>query len=350
MKIILFDNIKDAVTGGEKYNAMFVNILAEHLNAEVIRNEADDLGYRSWRKSPAAFQETKRLKICQKGDYLIFPDTSYGRLFLSALFSRFKFGCKSLIIIHHFPYLNESGTKRVLEFIKQYLYYALIKEVITPNKYTLDIAHKLFPLKNIINIPLPFDLSFSPSERYVIGDYLYVGTIERRKGLSYLLNALAYIKQENSKEFNLHIVGKTVDENYYSSLIKQSKELGIEKNIHFHGRMSQTELEEMFANAEIFTFPSLLEGFGMVIIEAMSHGVPVVAFNNSAMPYTIKHNHNGLLAENKNPRSFADQILLLHGNKELRKNLQKGMENTIQHISTRDDFERAIEKKIIHHI
>lgn len=343
MKIIRLDNVKEAVTGGQKYNVWFADALSRHLNAEVISNEPRAYGYHPFEKLLDSFYELRWLGKCHNSDYILFPDTSYGRLFLLALFTRLKKGCRSLVIIHHFPYLNESGVKKVVEFIKQYLFYALIKEIVTPNRYTLDMAHGLYPHKGITLIPLPFELVYSPSTRYTVGEYLYVGTIEKRKGLSFLLDALGLVDKESTHKFNLHIVGKVIDESYYLSLKRQAGKLGIGNNVHFYGRVSPAKLVDLYKKAEIFTFPSLLEGFGMVLVEAMSHGVPVIAFNNSAMPYTIRDGVNGLLARNKSPESMAEQIMRLSGNKELRQALQEGMKSTIGELNTSEDFKAAIE-------
>lgn len=347
MKIIQLGYVKDPITGGEQYNAQFVDILSGYLDAEVIRNEFEAREYKSWRKPYIAFNELKWLKFCHKGDILLFPDTSYGRLLILSLLSRFKKGCRSIVIIHHFTYLNESGFRRIAEYLKQHIYYALIKEIVTPNIFTLDFARKLYPHKKIAVVPLPFELDYSQTDKYIDGEYLFVGTIERRKGLSLLLDALGIIRKESSLNFNLDIVGKIIDEAYYASLVQKAKELGIEDNVHFHGRVSRIELEEMYSKTEIFTFPSLLEGFGMVIVEAMSHGIPVIAFDNSAMPYTIKNGINGLLASNKDPISMAEQIIKLSGNKKLRQKLQTGMKETIENLCTFEDFKKAIKSNLI---
>ena len=125
-------------------------------------------------------------------------------------------------------------------------------------------------------------------------------------------------------------------------LKRQITDDGLSEYVKFKGRVSDEELNECYQRTEIFTFPSLLEGYGMVIVEAMSRGVPVVAFNNSAMSYSIKDGVNGLLAENENASSFAEKVLELTGNRSLRAELQKGIEETMLHLKTDDDFHKAI--------
>lgn len=65
-------------------------------------------------------------------------------------------------------------------------------------------------------------------------------------------------------------------------------ENGLEDVVSFSGRVSDEELRNYYSKAYCFVLPSLLEGYGMVLIEAMSYGLPVIAFNNSAIPFTLR--------------------------------------------------------------
>ena len=107
--------------------------------------------------------------------------------------------------------------------------------------------------------------------------------------------------------------------------------------------MSDERLNLFYEQAEIFTFPSLLEGYGIVLVEAISRGVPIVAFNNSAMPYTIEDGVNGLLASDRSALSLANKIKELSGNDKLRLKLQEGMKVTISTLKTYQDFINGID-------
>ena len=140
----------------------------------------------------------------------------------------------------------------------------------------------------------------------------------------------------------MNIVGKIANEKYYDELKKLIKGFGLNENVCFHGRISDEKLKECYQKAEIFTFPSLLEGYGIVLVEAFNNGLPVICFDNTAMPYTVKDGVNGLLAKNMDYRDLSDKIQLLSGNKNLREKLQKGVEATIQKLKTQNDFKQAI--------
>ena len=119
------------------------------------------------------------------------------------------------------------------------------------------------------------------------------------------------------------------------NLIKKYK---LDNNVIFHGRVDDEIKETLLSNASMFVFPTLNEGFGMVIIEAMGHGLPVVAFNNSAIPYTVKDNWNGVLVNNKDSLDLANKIAELINNKQLLKKLGDNAYKTYQQSNTIEGF------------
>ena len=190
---------------------------------------------------------------------------------------------------------------------------------------------------------MPFKKEFSIYEEYEKGNLLYVGTIEERKGLMYLICALEIIlKKKSDFKFHLYIVGKVTEQSYYQDILRKIEEIGIKDKVSFLGRVSDEELNNCYKKAEIFVFPSLLEGYGIVLVEAMRNGLPIIAFNNSAIPYSITDGVNGLLVEDKDCHSYADKILEIYGNLSFRKLLQEGMKETICNIKTQEDFEKGI--------
>lgn len=341
MKIIFLNYHSRSITGGHKYNDAFLDYLHEMSGAEIVKTPSCSSLYPLWLRPLSPFLELKRLKLFSRDSVVFWGDTSQNYHFLLALFTRFFLNVKSVIIIHHFLFNNES--KKSLRSFIYYFYLKQIRTIIVPSPYTLTIAKTLFPQKKLFYIPLPFKQEYCPSDKFEEGCFLYVGTVEPRKGLIYLIEALGIIKnQEPKKHFTLNIVGEIVDQHYAKQLTRRAEELNISDSIVLKGRVSDGELFDCYQRAEIFTFPSLLEGYGIVFIEAFSKGVPVVCFNNSAMPYTVKDGVNGLVAENMNSQSLAEKILLLSGNSSLREKLQEGIVRSIQELKTKDDFEAGI--------
>jgi glycosyltransferase involved in cell wall biosynthesis len=107
---------------------------------------------------------------------------------------------------------------------------------------------------------------------------LFVGTFEPRKNLITLLRAM----QLTAPDFNLVVVGESGwGDNEPTRL---ARELNVDKRVHFAGRVSDDERDDLYRNTRVFVFPSLSEGFGLPVLEAMSMGAPVVCSNAGSLP------------------------------------------------------------------
>lgn len=109
---------------------------------------------------------------------------------------------------------------------------------------------------------------------------MYVGNLKPHKNLERLLEA--YSKIENIDSTQLLLVGKAFAN--YNVLEEKEKQLGIEKNVIHTGIVSQGELVDLYNLSDLFVFPSLYEGFGIPILEALACGTPVICSDNSSMP------------------------------------------------------------------
>ena len=112
--------------------------------------------------------------------------------------------------------------------------------------------------------------------------FLFVGTVEPRKNLVNLLLAYDKLKKETKSDFLLVICGKIGWKNKKFKRILDS--LAFKKDVIVTGYVSEKDKELIYRNASLLCFPSLYEGFGLPIIEAMSVGVPVLTSNVSSMP------------------------------------------------------------------
>jgi glycosyltransferase involved in cell wall biosynthesis len=114
------------------------------------------------------------------------------------------------------------------------------------------------------------------------GYSLYVGTIEPRKNLDVLLDAYASLSLSIRKQWPLVIIGYTGwrSDHLHARIDKAVKEGWV----HYLGFVAADELPLIYSGARVFVFPSLYEGFGLPVLEAMASGVPVVCSNASTLP------------------------------------------------------------------
>lgn len=140
-----------------------------------------------------------------------------------------------------------------------------------------------------------------PFARYLFA----LGTLEPRKNLPALFEALAILKNsERHAEVGLVVAGgKGWKDGPIGSRLR---ELGIEDWVHFPGYVDDADLPALFACSEAFVFPSVYEGFGMPVLEAMLVGCPVLAARRAAMQEV--GGEVALYFDPEDPRDIADAI------------------------------------------
>lgn len=140
----------------------------------------------------------------------------------------------------------------------------------------------------------------------VPGRILYVGRITRGKGLELLLEALQYVKQD----FELRIVGDGEAE-LVAELKEEATSLGMADKIAWCGYKSGTALEEEYSHAQVFVLPTKDDCFGLVLLEAMCAGVPIVASKYADGAYDIViDGKNGYIQDPFAPKKFGGAINL----------------------------------------
>ncbi|MDI6840582.1 MAG: glycosyltransferase family 4 protein [bacterium] len=145
---------------------------------------------------------------------------------------------------------------------------------------------------------------------------LFIGRFEPRKGLKYLIQAFQIVRQE-FHDSKLIVVGK----GWLSKIKNQNAKI---KNIYFEGFISPEILPRYYTSCDVFCSPAIgMESFGIVLLEAMASGKPVVATNIPGYREVITNGLNGILVEPKNPKSIADAIIGIFKNNELRTRLAK---------------------------
>ena len=135
---------------------------------------------------------------------------------------------------------------------------------------------------------------------------LFVGNLIPRKGLHHLLNALHSLRERG---FRLDVVGgEEADRRYSAAVRRQVRELGLEDRVRFHGTLGGAELEARFRQAQVLAVPSSYEGFGIVYLEAMGFGLPVIASASGATDEIVRHESTGFLVPPGDRWSLARRI------------------------------------------
>lgn len=149
-------------------------------------------------------------------------------------------------------------------------------------------------------------------------DILFVGRLTKQKSVEILLKAIKILKNKYSKNLKIAIVG---DGELKENLNNLTVELGVNREVKFLG--VRKDVKELMVSSKIFVLPSRWEGFGLVIIEAMSNMLPVIATNVGGIPELIEDGKDGILVPPENPKALARAISNLLENEELREKLSQ---------------------------
>jgi glycosyltransferase involved in cell wall biosynthesis len=203
---------------------------------------------------------------------------------------------------------------------------------VAPSRFTAEQFIKLFKIskEKIRVIPEGVDLEkFNRSvdtsdineklgnERKI----LFVGNLHPNKGVHFLIKSFALVKSRIN-DVKLVIVGDGHLKHY---LINLTKRLNLEKDVIFAGFVNDEDLPKYYASCDIFASASVLEGFGLIFLEAMALGKPIVAFNLASIPEVVEN--AGILVNEINHEKFADAIIELLSDEKL---YQEKSENALK--------------------
>lgn len=177
-------------------------------------------------------------------------------------------------------------------------------------------ANKVVLVPNGID-PAEIGLADSSSPSCPAGrlEMLYVGRLSIEKGVDLLLRSAAVLK-DRGVAFHLRIAGCGVDA---ESLRLQVAALKLEEKVAFLGRVPRQNLGALYQSADVLCIPSRSEPFGIVALEAMAAGIPVVAAAVGGIPYVVEHGVTGLLCPVDDPVAFAAALQLCAAERETKR-------------------------------
>lgn len=152
--------------------------------------------------------------------------------------------------------------------------------------------------------------------------FVYAGAIHPRKNLMNLLKAFSLFKKRQKTGMKLVLTGRLAWK--YESFTESLKSYKYRDDVVMMGYAEETELAKIIGSAHALIYPSLWEGFGVPVVEAMQCGVPVITSRNSSMQEIA--DDAALYADPEDIQSIADQMMLLYKDESLHKRLsEKGL-------------------------
>jgi glycosyltransferase involved in cell wall biosynthesis len=240
----------------------------------------------------------------------------------SALWARRRFRLDVPVVAHH-HHLDPSPLNRVIE---RRIVEAVDRLVVGSEFAREQLRSELgVRTDHVAVVPYGVDERFGPGPRrpdlvarHGVGPgpvALFLGGLKPRKNLPLLLDIWARVAP-SAPGARLLIAGTGP---LRGPLERRARELGVGDRVGFVGYVSEAEKVDYFNLADLFFFPSAMEGFGLAVGEAMSCALPVVASNRGSIPELVIDGEGGFLCDPTAPQQFADRLRLLLGDAHRRR-------------------------------
>ncbi|MBC2581568.1 glycosyltransferase family 1 protein [Clostridium sp. DJ247] len=209
--------------------------------------------------------------------------------------------------------VSENSKKEIM----QYLNIEASKIKIVPPGIDESLYSMEFTYENINYVREKYNLP----QQY----FLYLGTLEPRKNIESIIEAFALYKKKNKDNIKLVIAGGKGWG--YESIFNKVEKHSLTKEIIFTGYVDEKHKAYLYKMAKAFLFPSLYEGFGMPVLEAMALGVPVITSNTSSI--TEVCGNAAILVEPKDIEAIVSGMELLSYNEDFSdKLISEGLEQS----------------------
>jgi glycosyltransferase involved in cell wall biosynthesis len=199
------------------------------------------------------------------------------------------------------------------------------------------VPEKIIVIPNAVEVDVLLPRIPDPAGKFRL---LYLGWLVSNKGLFTLVEAVGVLRKKFRKEnFILDITGPEFEEGIIASLRNEAEKYDAESFISFHAPVFGEEKKKLFTSSDVFVFPTRMEGFPFVLLEAMESAMCVVTTGISPMNLIVEHGKNGVLFQKDNPDDLAEKIAGLMNDEAAR--IKMG-ESARQHIINHYSIENII--------
>jgi glycosyltransferase involved in cell wall biosynthesis len=232
--------------------------------------------------------------------------------------------CRFVVMVHDFIPLRFPNWRSPLTYYHRYYIPLVLQQAVHIVCNSQATAQDIIKFCNIspekiTPIPLGYDAEHFrfldlPTKNY----FLYIGRCDPYKNLHRLIEAFAHLP--NRSNYELWLAG-TPDPRYTPQLQAQVEELGLSGQVKFLEYVPFAELPRLINQARALVFPSLWEGFGLPVLEAMACGTPVIASNVSSLPEVV--GNAGLLINPDKTGEITEAMKAVAKDPQLRRQLRE---------------------------
>jgi len=210
--------------------------------------------------------------------------------------------------------------------VSQYSKADMLKQYPSLREEKIDVVYNA--VKPIFR-PMDYEEGGSVLEQYTDGAayFLYAGALQPRKNLVNLLKAFSIFKKRQQSNMKLVLAGRMAWKN--DEFLKLLSSYKYRNDVILTGYVEEGELARLMAAAYALVYPSLFEGFGVPVLEAMQSGVPAVSSSGSAMEEVA--GGAGIYFDPRNVEDIADKLMLIYKDENLRsRSIREGLQRAAE--------------------
>lgn len=222
---------------------------------------------------------------------------------------------------------NDDYVKTIVDSAKNLNYLVLVSKELT--EFYQEQLKKVKSSCEVIHIPNMIDDLPKKSSNQKNKKLIAVGRLAKEKGFNDLIDVFRIVNKQRP-EWTLDIIGDGAQMNYLVNRVYYFK---LQDKITFHGFQDKNYINKQYLSSSIYALTSYTESFGLVVLEAMSFGLPCVAFSSAkGVTELITNNVDGYLIENRNIKAMAKRIIKLIDDEDKRKQMgNKAKQKSLQY-------------------
>lgn len=225
---------------------------------------------------------------------------------------------KKIATDHNYP--TNKYKNKLIKSISNYDKLVVVNDEIK-DIYYKEIGNKVICITNFI------DFISNATHKLNSKRLIAVGRLSKEKGFSDLIDIMSLIVKKD-KNVTLTLVG---DGEEYPNINKKIEEHNLSKNVFLTGYLNQKDIEKLMIDSSALLMTSYSESFGLVIVEAMNYGLPVVAFDTASGPRIILK-ETGILIKNRNKVEYANAVLnLINSQSEMKELSDKSKKEVLKY-------------------
>lgn len=304
---------------------------------------------------PPTLKSLWYLSSIKYGEYDAVHLMAYGHLLIDFVSLICKLKNKNIILtIHAFPkYVEREGKANIFTKLFYRIYVNTVgkrtinfaKTITVPSSFVaIECMKNHIPNSKVQIISNGIDLKlYTPilsneleNKYFITKDHillLSIGRIYWHKGFEYVIESIPLLAKKIDKPIKYMILGEVEDHAYFSALNRQIERLNLKHDVIFTGFVDQEFKLSALSRASIFVIPSQHEGFGIVALEAMAMGIPIVASYIEGIKDILEDMNTGIFVPPARPERICDAILRLLNDADLYKKISSNAKGKVKEYS-----------------